>query len=168
MANILAPQSGVPPLRVGLELVAAQPVRLHLGSFFESWLALSSGAIRRSLGRDEYHLPIAIGAGRRLAATGRTYICQIDAEEAGLGTNQARATVLVPTDLPPGTPLFLGLRTNVFLDVPSLTSGARLRLHRDGAPAAECGLSENRVGVEQVVPGRYLLDLTSLLQDGCA
>lgn len=155
----------MPPVRLGLELMAAEPVRLHLGSFFESWLALSAGAIRRSLGRDEYHLEIRVGAGRRLAATGRTYICQIDAEETGLGTNQARAAVLVPTDLTPGAPLFLGLRTNVFLDQRALVRGAHLRLQRDGHPLAECTLSDPRVHAEQVVPGRYLVDLSQFLRE---
>lgn len=150
------------PVRLGLEVVAAEPVRLHLGSFFESWLALAAGAIKRSLGRDEYHLAITVGAGRRLAATGRTYICQIDAEETGLGTNQARPAVLVPTDLIPGAPLFLGLRTNVFLDLPALRQGVRLRLLRDGEPA-DCPLTDRHLAAEQVMAGRYLVDLTALL-----
>ncbi len=155
----------MPPLRLGLELVAAEPVRLHLGSFFESWLALSAGAIKRSLGRDDYHLDISVGPGRRLAATGRTYICQIDAEEIGLGINQARAAVMVSADLAPGTPLMLGLRTNVFLDLAAMRASARLRVQYDSHPVIECGFGHSCLGPEQLAPGRYLVDLTGLLQE---
>ncbi|MFO7172778.1 MAG: hypothetical protein DIU70_007415 [Bacillota bacterium] len=151
-------------MRMGVELLANEPVRLRLGSFFESWLALPTGALRRSLGRDEYHLAITIGPGRRLAATGRTYICQIDAEGAGLGVNQARAAVLTPADLPPSLPVFLGLRTNVFLDLPSLVAGARLRLLRDDQPPVEIPLSPTIA--EQVLPGRFLIDLGSWPGEG--
>lgn len=148
-------------MRLGVELLATAPTRLHLGSFFESWLAVPAGTLKRSLGRDEYHLAITIGAGCRLAATGRTYICQIDAEEAGIGINQARQPVLVSADLPAGSPLILGLRTNVFLDLAGLTAGAVLRLHR-GTAVAEFGLDDRRVEPEQVVPGRYLVDMSEL------
>lgn len=149
-------------MRLGVELLATAPTRLHLGSFFESWLAVPAGTLKRSLGRDEYHLAITIGSGCRLAATGRTYICQIDAEEAGLGINQARGPILVPADLPAGGPLILGLRTNVFLDLAGLTAGTMLRLHH-GTAVAECNLDDRRVEPEQVVPGRYLVDMTDLM-----
>lgn len=154
----------VSPLRLGVEVLARAPAHLRLGNFFETWLALPSGVLRRSLGRDEYHLAVTIGRDRRLAATGRTYICQIDAEEAGLGVNQARSAVLAPVELPPGTPLFLGLRTNVFLQMPELMAGVRLQLLRGNLPRVEVPL-DSQVA-EQVLPGRFVVDLSAALTAG--
>lgn len=153
------------PLRVGVELIAANDIPLRLGSFFESWLAVPGGSLRRSLGRDDYHLDVVIAAGRRVAATGRTHICQLNAEEVGIGVNQARGAGLVPCSPDAAPPLFLGLRTNVFLDLPSLLHGVHLRLVRDGTEPEQWPLADPRLGPSQIMPGRFLVDLTGVLGD---
>lgn len=150
-------------MRLGVELVARAPTRLGLGSFFESWLLLPAGAVRRSLGRDEYHLPLAIQAGRRLAGTGRTYVCQIDSELAGLGPNQARPCLPVPVPCAPGSPLVLSLRTNVFRDLSALVAGVHLVLLSDVAAPVRAALDDPRLAAEELLPGRYRVALGRLL-----
>lgn len=153
-------------MRLGVELVARIPVRLRLGSFFETWLALPGGALRRSLGRDEYHLPLVILPGRRLAATGRTCIVQIDAEEAGLGPNQARPCAPAAAPVAPGTPVVLGLRTNVFRDLDALTAGVLLVVQFGTGEPSVAALDDPRVAAEQLVPGRYVVGISRLLPAG--
>lgn len=150
-------------MKLGLELVATHPVTLRLGTFFETWIALPPGMLRRSLGRDEYHLSLLIEAGGRLAATGRTHICQVDLADAGLGENGARGATLLPAEPEPGQPVIWSIRTNLFLSLPALTAGARLRLLRDGAPPAEVSLTDERLTVDEVAPGRYVVEMGELL-----
>lgn len=152
-----------PALKLGLELHARHATTLRLGTFFETWLATPDGTVRRSLGRDEYHLELTIGPGHRLAATGRTHICQLDLEEAGLGINQARPALpaVAPTD--PTTPVIWGVRTNRFLDLASLAEGTSARLLREGAEPLDFGLDHHLLKAEEVAPGRYILDITTLL-----
>lgn len=150
-------------MRLGLELHTKKPATLRLGTFFETWLATPAGTIRRSLGRDEYHLPLTLPAGRRLAATGRTHICQVDLERAGLGLNQARAAQLTTADLAPGVPVIWGIRTNLFLSLAALHHESRLRLLRDGRDPLECDLTDPRLATDEVASGRYILDVSALL-----
>lgn len=152
-------------MKIGLEILTQAGTRLTLGTFFESWLCLAEGTLKRSLGRDEYHLHVSMGPGRRLAATGRTHICQLDSEAAGLGPNQAAAAVLVPVSSRPEAPLFLGMRTNAFLDMAAFTSGAALRLVREGTDAVVFTLDHPDVAPHWVGPGRFLIQLPPLL--GC-
>lgn len=150
-------------MKLGLELLTLRPTAISLGTFFETWLATPNGTIKRSLGRDEYHLGLTIGAHRRVAATGRTHICQLDVEAVELGQNQARPALLVPTDIDAGTPLYLGMRTNRFLTLAALRDATLLRLLRDTGPAVECQLDPARIQAEEVAPGRYLINLGALL-----
>lgn len=150
-------------LKLGVELLARQPAILRLGTFFETWIATPQGTVRRSLGRDEYHLSLRIGTESRLAATGRTHICQVDLEAAELGRNQARPATLAESEHEPGAPLILGVRTNLFLDLPALTLGATGCLLREGAPPTAFPLDHHLLIASEVAPGRYILDLSRLL-----
>jgi hypothetical protein len=152
-------------VKLGLELMASHPTPLHLGSFFETWTSTALGTLRRSFGRDEYHLSLTIDRGRRLAATGRTHICQLDLEAAELGVNQARPALLVPTDISPTCPLIWGIRTNLFLSLPALSEGATGVLLRDGAAPIPFAFQDRLLLVEEVNPGRYIVDVSSLLID---
>lgn len=156
-------RGGELPLRLGLELIARHPTTLRLGTFFETWIATPSGTVRRSFGRDEYHLGLVIEAGRRLAATGRTHICQVDFEEAGLGVNQAREATPAEADVPAGCPVIFGIRTNQFLDLAALTEGTAARLVRDATLPVEYGINHPLILAEEVAPGRYILDISALL-----
>jgi len=150
-------------VRLGLELLTKQPAAIRLGTFFETWLATPEGTIRRSLGRDEYHLSLWLPPGRRLAATGRTHISQVDLEDAGLGINQARSAQLVPAALEQGVPIVMGLRTNLFLSLAALNQGSRLRLLREGLDPLECELTDPRLYCQEVAAGRYILEISRLL-----
>lgn len=150
-------------MKLGLELVAKAPANLTLGTFFETWIATPSGTVKRSLGRDEYHLGLVIQAGRRLAATGRTHICQVDLEAADLGLNQARAPLLVEAEIPLGTPVVWGIRTNRFLSRGALVEGAAARLLRDGAEPLTFDLDHKQLLLEESAPGRYVVDISALL-----
>lgn len=150
-------------MKLGLELLATRAVTPRLGTFFESWIATAPGTVRRSLGRDEYHLTLTVGAGKRLAATGRTHICQIDLEAAELGENQARPTLLTETELPADTPVIWGIRTNLFLTLASLREGVRGRLHGEGREPTEFSLTDARLTAIEVAPGRYIVDVSGLL-----
>lgn len=146
--------------RLGLELIAARPLDLSIGTFFETWLAAADGTVRRSLGRDEYHLTLRIEAGGRLAATGRTYVCQFDRAGAEMGKNEALAARPVDLgDLPTGL-LLLALRTNRFLSLADLQESAALRLIIGGEDRGLLPLNEPPLRCDQVAPGRYLIDLT--------
>jgi hypothetical protein len=147
--------------RLGLELIATRPLDLAIGTFFETWLAAADGAVRRSLGRDEYHLSLAVDAGGRLAATGRTYLCQFDRAGAGMGANEALPTRPVALEGAPLDLLVLALRTNRFLSLGALQEGATLRLVVDGQDRGLLSLSEPPLRCDEVAPGRYLVDLTS-------
>jgi hypothetical protein len=150
-------------VNLGLELITNKPVTLRLGTFFETWIATPSGTVRRSLGRDEYHLGLGIAEGRRLAATGRTHICQIDLEAAELGPNQARAAILAAAKVGAAVPIICGIRTNLFLDLPALTNGVRARLLRGGEPPLETPLGHPLLLAAEAAPGRYILDVSGLL-----
>ena len=150
-------------LKLGLELMAKRPLALRLGTFFETWIALPGGTVRRSLGRDEYHLELTIDTGRRVAATGRTHVCQLDLEAAEIGANQAGPALLVPAEIVPGTPVLWGVRTNQFLSLPQLTGGATAVLRRDGAEPLTFGLDHPHLALEEVAPGRYIVDISALL-----
>lgn len=151
-------------MKLGLELLASQPATLRLGTFFETWIATPEGTVRRSLGRDEFHLGLGIEAGGRLAATGRTHICQIDLVDAGLGDrNQVRAAVPVPADTGPGAPVLWSIRTNLFLDMTALTRGATARLVRAEHPPLDFGFDHPQVVTDEVAPGRYIVDVSALL-----
>lgn len=149
-------------LKLGLELVARRPLTLRLGTFFETWIATASGSLRRSLGRDEYHLGLTIGAGGRLAGTGRTHICQVDLEAAELGENSARPSLLAEADLAMASPMIWGIRTNLFLDLASLKTEAMGRLVTGGQPLL-FDLGHPQITTEAVAPGRYIVDVTGLL-----
>jgi hypothetical protein len=153
-------------LKLGLELVARRPTPLSLGTFFESWIATQSGTVRRSLGRDEYHLGLIIGAGQTLAATGRTHICQIDREAAGLGPNAARPAAPVDAEVLPGAPVLWSVRTNRFLTLSALREGTAVRIRREEADAMEIDLDHPQLVLEATLPGRYILDLSALLPGG--
>lgn len=150
-------------MKLGLELIARRPISLRLGTFFETWVAMASGSLRRSLGRDEYHLGLTIGVGGRLAGTGRTHICQVDLEAADLGTNGARPSLLTEADLGVEGPVIWGIRTNLFLDLGDLKERVTARLLTEGAPPLAFDLNHPRVVVEAVAPGRYIIDVTGLL-----
>jgi hypothetical protein len=150
-------------LKLGLELVTGPPTTLRLGTFFETWLTTPGGTVRRSLGRDEYHLELMLEAGRRLAATGRTHVCQVDLEATGLGLNQARPAVLVPAEIEPGTPVIWGIRTNLFLTLPALAAGTTAQLLREGAEPFAFPLDHKLLVTETVAPGRYIVDISALL-----
>jgi len=151
-------------VKIGLELVAHRPVEVRLGTFFETWIATAGGCARRSLGRDEYHLRLAIAPGGRLAATGRTHICQVDLEAAGLGPNGARQALLAPVPWP-GDQVLWGIRTNCFLDPADLRASARARLLTEGGRVREFDFADDRVDLQVVAPGRYLIDVTRLLAE---
>lgn len=149
-------------MKLGLELLASTQVTLRLGTFFETWIATAPGTVRRSLGRDEYHLSLGVSEGRRLAATGRTHICQLDLEAAEMGENQARPALLTPTELPPDTPVIWGIRTNQFITLAALRAGARGRLLGEGRAPLEFALDDPAVTGIEVAPGRYILDISGL------
>ncbi|HLO04725.1 MAG TPA: hypothetical protein VK191_16590 [Symbiobacteriaceae bacterium] len=146
--------------RLGLELIAARPLDLSIGTFFETWLAAADGTVRRSLGRDEYHLTLRIEAGGRLAATGRTYVCQFDRAGADMGANEALPTRPVDLGAVPTGLLLLALRTNCFLSLRELQEGAAIRLNVGGQARGLLPLNEPPLRCDQVAPGRYLIDLT--------
>lgn len=150
-------------MKLGLELIARRPITLRLGTFFETWVATASGSVRRSLGRDEYHLSLTIGAGRRLAGTGRTHICQVDLEALELGLNGARPSLLTEADLAVDGPMIWGIRTNLFLDLADLKERSAVRMLTDLAPPLEFDLNHPKLVVEAVAPGRYIIDVTALL-----
>lgn len=150
-------------LKLGLELVASRPAALQIGTFFETWIATATGMVRRSLGRDEYHLGLVIKTGRRLAATGRTHICQLDLEGAGLGANQARSALLSVVTVPPASPVIWGIRTNLFLDLTALKEGATAHLLREGAEPLPFCLDDPLLIAEEVAPGRFIIDISGLL-----
>ncbi|HWI64685.1 MAG TPA: hypothetical protein VNT75_22895 [Symbiobacteriaceae bacterium] len=150
-------------MKLGLELVAGSPALLRLGTFFETWITTPNGTVRRSLGRDEYHLDLRLERERRLAATGRTHVCQVDLEEAGLGVNQARAAVLAEAEVTPGTPVIWGIRTNLFLSLKSLHEGATGLLVRDTAEPHPFRFDDRLLVVEETAPGRYIVDISALL-----
>lgn len=149
-------------MKLGVELLARRTVTLRLGTYFETWIATAAGTVRRSVGRDEYHLPIKVGAGRRLAGTGRTHICQVDLEQAELGANQARAADLMM--VPASSPLVWSLRTNLFLSLSALQKGAIGQLLREDEPPLQFPLDDPAVTVTELSPGRYVVDLTGLLE----
>lgn len=151
------------PLKLGVEILAKSRAELSLGTFFETWISLEEGTLKRSVGRDEYHLALTVEAGHRLAATGRTHICQLDAAAAGLGCNQAAPANPVPGQPGPGRPVFLGLRTNAFLDLSALTAGISLRLIALPGEGTEIPLTDQRVTAEQIGPGRFLIELGQAL-----
>ncbi|MFZ5826966.1 MAG: hypothetical protein ACOY94_21950 [Bacillota bacterium] len=150
-------------MKLGLELIARQPIELRLGTFFETWVATATGSVGRSLGRDEYHLAIAIAEGSRLAATGRTHICQVDLEAVELGTNGARPALLTEADLAVEGPVIWGIRTNLFLDLDDLRERASARLLTEGRPPLLFTLDHPELVVEAVAPGRYIADVRRLL-----
>lgn len=149
-------------MKLGVELVARRLTALKLGSFFETWVSLLDGTLTRSLGRDEFHLALTYPATRRLAATGRTGICQCDLEAISLGLNQSLPTRPVDAQLSPGAPVLFGLRTNVFLDLPALCRGASLRVVTSEG-AVEADLEDRRVWPELVYPGRFLVEVGNLV-----
>lgn len=149
-------------MKLGVELLARRAVTLKLGTYFETWIATAAGTVRRSVGRDEYHLPIALQAGRRLAGTGRTHICQVDLEHAELGENQARAAELAV--VPASSPLVWSLRTNLFLTLSAFRKGAVGRLLREGEPPLPFQLDDPDLNVTELSPGRYVVDLAGLLK----
>lgn len=151
-------------MKLGLELIARRPITLRLGTFFETWIATSSGSVRRSLGRDEYHLGLTIGAGGRLAATGRTHICQADLEVLGLGSNSARPSLLTDADLSGAGPLIWGIRTNLFLDLSGLQEHAEALLLRGDREPLAFALDNPSLAAEVVAPGRYIIDLSGLFR----
>lgn len=55
------------------------------------------------------------------------------------------------------------LRTNLFLSLPALTAGARLRLLRDGAEPAEISLADERISLDEVAPGRFVAEIGNLV-----
>lgn len=150
-------------LKLGLELIARRPLTLRLGTFFETWVAAPAGTVRRSLGRDEYHLGLTIDTGGRLAATGRTHICQVDLEEAELGPNGARPALLTEADLAVQGPVIWGIRTNLFLTLAELQDGASAQLVRSGKNPLAFILTSPLVTAEAVSPGRYIVDVSALL-----
>lgn len=150
-------------LKLGLELTARTPTHLTLGTFFETWISLVDGTVKRSLGRDEYHLALTVDRGRRLAGTGRTHICQLDSEACELGQNQATPAHLVPANISRGIPVFLGLRTNAFLDLASLRAGAAFRLITDPGDAVDFTLEHPAIAPELIGPGRFLIELGGLV-----
>lgn len=150
-------------MKLGVELLARQPAILRLGTFFETWIATPRGTVRCSLGRDEYHLGLCIETGSRLAATGRTHICQLDLEAAELGRNQARSATLAEAEHEPGAPLIWGMRTNLFLDLSALTGGTKGRLLREGVAPVPFAFDHHLVIASEVAPGRYIVDLSRLL-----
>jgi len=150
-------------LKLGLELTTSRPTALRLGTFFETWITTASGNVRRSLGRDEYHLSLGLGEGRRLCATGRTHLCQLDLAEAGLGPNQARPAAPADLDLEIGTPVLWAIRTNQFLTLPDLVAGSRGRLVREGSEPLDFPLDHPLLTNAEVAPGRYVLDISALL-----
>lgn len=150
-------------MKLGLELIARRPITLRLGTFFETWVATTSGSLRRSLGRDEYHLSLTVGPGGRLAGTGRTHICQVDLEAAELGMNGARPALLTEADLAHLGPVIWGIRTNLFLDLADVKERATARLLTDGRGPLEFDLDHPALAAEAVAPGRYIIDVTGLL-----
>lgn len=150
-------------LKLGLELIARRPIRLRLGTFFETWIATASGSARRTLGRDENHLSLTVPPGGRLAGTGRTHICQVDLEATELGRNGARPALLTAVDRSDGGTLVWGIRTNLFLDLADLCERAVARLLVEGTTEQEFALDDPRISVDAVAPGRYIVDVTGLL-----
>ncbi len=151
-------------MKLGLELIARRPITLRLGTFFETWIATASGSVRRSLGRDEYHLGLSIGSGGRLAATGRTHICQADLEVLGLGCNGARPALLSDADLTEDGPLIWGIRTNRFLDLAALKEQTGARLLCTEREPREFSLEHPLLVAEAVAPGRYIVDVSGMIQ----
>jgi hypothetical protein len=150
-------------LKLALELYTNRPVALRLGTFFETWIATTDGTLRRSLGRDEYHFNLHLDANRRLAATGRTHICQVDLEAVDLGINQARKAILTAASAEPIPPILWGIRTNLYLDLPSLVESTSALLLRENSPSIPFDLNHERVHSLEIAPGRYLVDLSGLL-----
>ena len=150
---------------LGAELMARDDLDLNLGNFFETWLSVAGVAVRRSLGRDEYHLAVRIPAGSRVAATGRTHICQVDTVQAGLGP--LKAPPARPATLPVADLLVcLHLRTNTCLDQAQLRQTLILRLIGDAVSLPrEFTLPSRQVRVETLAPGRFLVQLTRVLQE---
>ncbi len=150
-------------MKLGMELLASRTERLRLGTFFELWIATPEGTLRRSLGRDEYHLGLTILPGRRLAATGRIHTCQLDLEAAELGPNQARPATLVEAGTEGAIPLVLGIRTNLFINLADLVTGCRVRLLRDTPEALDLAFDHPLVVPTEVAPGRFVVDVSGLL-----
>lgn len=150
-------------MRLGLELIARAATPIRLGTFFETWLATVDGTVRRSLGRDEYHLELTVEAGRRLAATGRTCISQLDLAVNGLGPNQVRAATPAAAEITAGTPVIWGIRTNLFLTLPALIEGATAVLLREGEDDLPFAFDHPLLITDAVAPGRYIVDISALL-----
>ena len=151
-------------MQLGLEIAILHEKIFTLGTFFETWLGVCDQPVKRSLGRDEYHLAVTIETGRRVAATGRTHLCQVDTASVGMG----------PVQAPPARPveigsaaqsIFLHLRTNIFPEPESLTQGLSFRvIGPDNTVLAEFQLSDQRVDIEWLSPGRLLIDLSEIFQ----
>jgi hypothetical protein len=150
----------MPATRLGVELLATHEIELPIGTFFESWLAAADGTVRRSLGRDEYHLSLQIATGHRLAATGRTYICQFDRAQAEMGENEALPAKPVPLEGAPEEFLLLALRTNRFLALRTLQEETHLQLVGANGARHSLPLNHPSLRCDEVGPGRFLVDLT--------
>lgn len=151
-------------MKVGLELVAQTTLSLKLGTFFETWLSQVDGFIKRSLGRDEYHLDVTVERGNLIAATGRIHLCQLDTAVIGLGPIHASPCNTLSVDLPPGSPLFLNIRTNAFLELSAVRLGCRFRLVTDRPlDGLEFSLDNPDILTELVGPGRFLMEFGRLL-----
>lgn len=156
-------------MQIGVEITILHEKTFTLGTFFETWLGVCDQPVKKSLGRDEYHLDVAVEPGRRVAATGRTYLCQVDTVPVGLGPVQApaaRPVEVAPASASTSHPIFLHLRTNTFLEPEALTQGLSFRLvGPDNSPLCDFQLSDQRVDIEWLNPGRFLIDLSEIFEN---
>lgn len=151
-------------MNMAVELLAAAPVRLSLGSFFETWLSFDGETSRKSIGRDEYHLNLTVPIRHRLAATGRLNICQVDLASAGIDPGEILPGRPVEVPGPAGAIIQLHVRTNVFLEQAPLIHNVILRILRDpGLAPAEIPLRRMPGAVTWVNRGRFAITLNDAL-----
>lgn len=146
-------------MRIGLELLSEEKTALQAGTFFETWLCVPRGVVGSSLGRDCFRVGRRLAQGARVCATGRAVVHG----KARPGHTVSSPPVGVDVAFAWGEALLLGLRTNRFTHLGDLTAAVRLAATLDDVRRLECPLRHPLVQLEEVEPGRFLIELGGLL-----
>ncbi len=142
---------------IGAELICEKAVPVVEGNRFLMTLVARGDALPGSFGSDEYRLDARVLRGRRLAATGRRYVAELEKLPLGLGPVEAAPAVpcYVPDELVPDLVLQLNVVNPLLLSPGLVTDHLSLAVVGRSGRAACMPLARPDIEVEWIGRGRF-------------
>ncbi|MGI6142327.1 MAG: hypothetical protein ACOYEK_00455 [bacterium] len=152
-------------MNIGAELLTLRSLSLQPQDSFELFITIDGKPIPETFGRDDYLLPLSLAEGKRICATGRKCMHRRpnNSEEKSFETGPSE-----PASLPEivnSRKVLLFIKNSVIEEASLFRKSFILRIHIDEDLNWEIPLTAQNVIVDWSNHGKFLVDLSAIIQE---